>query len=70
MFLTTDELTELTGYKRPTSMIRWLRENQFVFTVAADGYPRVLSEHVQARLTNRPPSVRALPNFAVLNHGS
>lgn len=36
MFLTTDELTELTGYKRPTSMIRWLRENQFVFTVAAD----------------------------------
>ncbi|MGH8488369.1 MAG: DUF4224 domain-containing protein [Gammaproteobacteria bacterium] len=70
MFLTSGELRELTGYKRPTCMIRWLRENQFVFTVAADGYPRVLSEHVQTRLTNRPASVRALPNFAVLNHKS
>lgn len=70
MFLTTDELTELTGYKRPTSMIRWLKENQFGFTVAADGYPRVLSEHVQIRLTHKPIARRAVPNFAVLGEGS
>lgn len=53
MFLTRGELQEMTGYKRPTAMRRWLAENAFEYAVAADGYPRVLREAVVNRLGAR-----------------
>lgn len=41
MFLTRDEIEQLTGYRRPTRQISWLRRNGLRFFVGADGYPRV-----------------------------
>jgi len=67
MFLSLEELRTLTGYQRPTCMIRWLRENGFVFTVAADGYPRLLVEHVRTRLTGERVRKRTEPDLSALN---
>ncbi|MGR6036095.1 MAG: DUF4224 domain-containing protein [Candidatus Nitrosoglobus sp.] len=38
MFLTRQELIELTGYKLPSYMIRQLQSYGLRFFVAADGY--------------------------------
>lgn len=50
MFLTKDEVAELTGYKKPSAQIRWLQEQQFGFVVGGDGIPKVLSQVVISRL--------------------
>lgn len=46
MFLTRQELIELTGYKNPSSQMRWLQREGFYFRVGADGRPRVLRQAV------------------------
>lgn len=44
-FLTHPEIIELTGFKKPSKQISWLRQQGFVFRVAADGYPRIDRSH-------------------------
>jgi len=50
MFLTTNELAELTGYSRPSCQIRWLRQNGWPFAVGGDQRPKVLQAVVRVRL--------------------
>jgi hypothetical protein len=50
LFLTQTELAELTERKRKGEQIAWLKANGYLFAIGANGHPRVLSEHVQARL--------------------
>ncbi len=66
MFLSLSELVALTGYKRRGCMIRWLQANGFIFRVAADGYPRVLDEHVKMQLSGIGSTRRNTPNFKAL----
>lgn len=66
MFLSLAELAMLTGYKRRACMIRWLQSNGFAFRVGADGYPRVLEEHVRSLLSGMAPKPRNTPNLAAL----
>lgn len=63
MFLTRDEIAELTGYQRPSCMIRKLREYRVRFFVAADGYPRVARSEIETRNQTRQ---RQEPDFAAL----
>jgi hypothetical protein len=49
-FLTHNELAELTERKRKGEQIAWLKANGYSYAIGANGHPRVLSEHVQARL--------------------
>lgn len=49
-FLTHTELAELTERKRKGEQIAWLKTNGYHFAIGANGHPRVLIEHVQARL--------------------
>ncbi|NCN88835.1 MAG: DUF4224 domain-containing protein [Gallionella sp.] len=49
-FLTHAELAELTERKRKGEQIAWLKANGYHYATGANGHPRVLSEHVQARL--------------------
>lgn len=51
MFLTEDELKELTGWKRPAKVKEWLDANGYRYQVGGDGWPRVLKESVYARLS-------------------
>lgn len=50
LFLTADELRDLTGRERPSAQIKWLRANGFDVMVRADGLPRVLRAMVEARM--------------------
>ncbi len=51
MFLTEDELKELTGYQRPKQISRWLAEHGYRFEQDRAGWPKVLKESVYARLS-------------------
>ena len=63
MFLTAEQLEDLTGRKQPAAQIRWLRRNGVHHFVRADGHPRVLSDALRRRDTEE---VRPGPDFAAL----
>jgi hypothetical protein len=42
LFLSRDELQELTGYRQFAAQIRWLASRGFRHEVGADGRPKVL----------------------------
>ncbi len=49
MFLTPDELVELTDSHRRQDQAKWLRENEFVFFYSRLGNIKVLRAHVEAQ---------------------
>lgn len=53
MFLTAAELAELTGYRRPSAQLRWLREHRWRFEVNAVGHPRVARAYFERRMVSR-----------------
>ena len=50
MFISSDELQELTGYKRPADQRRWLRHRGWAFEVRGDGTNCVLLEEARSRM--------------------
>lgn len=50
MFLTEEEVADLTGYKRARDQVRWLERERFGFVIDGNGRPKVLREVVLARL--------------------
>lgn len=50
MFLTTDQVRELTGCARVTQQIEWLRAHRYAFELDAKGRPVVLRSFVEAKL--------------------
>ena len=50
MFLTQEELCELTGLVYPKKQIGWLRRNGYQFIVNNAGVPKVLSSHIEFKL--------------------
>lgn len=50
IFLTADELEQLTGYERPADQARWLRLRAWVFEVNAQRRPIVLRAYAEGRL--------------------
>lgn len=54
MFLAKDQLEELTGCKRKSSMIEWLKSKRYPFEIGADGMPKVLHSFVIAKLGGIP----------------
>ncbi len=67
MFLTADQLRELTGYQKPALQRCWLAENGYSFDVRRDGRPvvsRLYYEGRQGALKGQRPSV---PDLAALD---
>lgn len=55
LYLTRNELTELTGYKLRTAVVRWLDRNGWPYATAGiDGWPRVLRQYHDERLFGQP----------------
>jgi hypothetical protein len=50
MFLTADELHELTGLKRWSAQIRWLSDRHWAHAVRADGRPIVSRKEAERQL--------------------
>lgn len=67
MFLSRDELHELTDYKRPAEQIRWLTKRGYRFEVGASGRPKVLRATVETRLENHAKTRAKTPRFDLVN---
>lgn len=50
MFMTAEEVADLTGYSKPSAQIKWLKAEKYGFAVGGDGRPKVLREVVIGRL--------------------
>jgi hypothetical protein len=76
MFLTADELKELTGYTYHCRQIEWLRRHNWRFEVTAQQRPKVARSYFESRLGVGGSSPRGevelvglpvKPNFQALN---
>jgi len=69
MFLTDNELRQLTGLQRPSAQIRWLQDNGWKFTVNALGDPVVAIAEASRKLVGGDTKKRdAPPNWDAM-HG-
>lgn len=50
MFLTSDELEELTGYKKPSLQKRWMTARGWRFEENAAGHPKILRALVEKQM--------------------
>lgn len=68
MFLTPEQLVELTGLRRPSAQIRWLQENHWAYARRADGKPAVAASEAARQLetggVRRSPATSIEPDFA------
>ena len=68
MFLTLEEVRELTGYKRAADQIRWLAGRRVPHSVNAAGRPVVSRAAAETMLgvTGHAPAARPEPNWAAI----
>lgn len=67
LFLSGNEIHELTGYMRPADQVKWLKARGWKFETSAVGRPVVLRAFAQAQMgkaTDDPPPWT--PNLAAL----
>jgi hypothetical protein len=68
MFLTPDQLHELTDRQRPSAQIAWLREHRWRFEVSAAGRPKVLTSEAERHMSGGGVSkARQEPRFDALD---
>lgn len=67
MFLTKDEVHDLTGYTQPAAQRRWLVKNGYSFDVRGDGRPAVLRQQLQERHKAKARQRASGPNLAALD---
>ena len=70
MFLTADELRQLTGLKRKGDQARFLRGQGYAVELDANGRPLVLRSAVEARMGAVPVAKQAEPNWEALRSGT
>ena len=49
MFLSQEQLVDMTGYRTKSAQVRWLLRNGYVFDIRSDGRPNVLLDQVRER---------------------
>ena len=67
LFLSAEDVAELTGFKRHSAQIGWLQQKHWAFAVRADGYPIVARKEAERQLvTSSSKTIAAVyePNFA------
>ncbi len=67
IFLTADELVELTGYKAAKFQVEWLRARGWRFELNRVGRPKVDREYYRSKMGNiGAPAETVGPNWAAL----
>lgn len=68
MFLTAEQVVELTGLVRPSAQTRWLAKNGWKFATRADGRPAVSAREFERHLEGgaRRSAKDAEPNLAAV----
>lgn len=66
MFLTAEDLHDLTGYVMPSAQIRWLDRAGWEYVVSGLGRPKVLRAYAEQRLglAHEKPSAHTEPDFS------
>lgn len=69
MFLSEEDIKDLTGYKQNSSQIKWLRENGIRFLIGGDDKPRILASQIESLIgaSFKQSKRRAEPNEEALN---
>lgn len=69
LFLTIEELYELTGFKLASAQCRWLNDHDYPFDTCRSGKPKVLRSYLVNRLCPTLIISRCFeePNFEALN---
>lgn len=70
LFLTDEEMVELTGAKRKTTQIRWLAQHRYPHEINANGAPKVLRCYLERRLGESTKLPGNQPNFGALRKAS
>ena len=65
IFLTQEELRELTDLRIPKAQMRWLKKHDYPYEISGAGKPKVLKSFVLNRLQNisNITSIANEPNF-------
>jgi len=64
MFLTTDEISTLTGYQTQSRQIMWLKSHGWKFEISRTGHPVVLRKHAETKMSGQEENEREwAPNF-------
>lgn len=66
MFLTSDELIELTGYRFASYQKKWLIANGFNFLISRAGQPKVLRSVLIEKIGVDQPGRSVKPNYGFL----
>lgn len=61
IFISQQDVIELTGHPRPATQVRWLRTNEIPFILGGDGAPKVLRQTLVDKL-----KPQALPDAGVI----
>lgn len=67
MILTHAELSELSGYRRPAAVRRWLERQRIPFIVGGDGWPRVAEKTIMERLGFKQSTPKPEPQLRLRN---
>jgi hypothetical protein len=59
IFLTPDEVAELTDRKFKSLQIKWLRANSVAFRISATGNPKVVRSVIEGHTASTPPPIKA-----------
>ncbi len=69
LYLSPDEMSELTGLTQGAAQIRWLQKNGIRHFVRADGKPRVPRRAVTEEADSSSASLDLQPNFDAVRVG-
>lgn len=71
MFLTEDEVKQLTGYSYAKYQVRWLMDNHIAFKLNSLGEPVVLRSVIESQMTGNKARAKVAPepNFGALKNG-
>ena len=63
MFLTSEQLLEMTGYRNHAAQATWLSDNGYSFDLRRDGRPNILLDQVRERQCKKA-VIKPGPNLA------
>ncbi len=66
MFISQDEVAELTGYQQPKRQAKWLADNGYRFALDAAGRPKALRSEIERRLGKTEKTTGKRPRLELL----
>jgi hypothetical protein len=69
MFLSAEEIQRLTGKKRPSAQVAWLKDHSYRFSVNGLNQPIVAVAEATRKLVGGTAARQQEPNWDAMHHG-